>query len=154
MWEWLVRVLYLPTLPCDCCPRLQGSRGQHGADLSPVGPRWAPCWPHEPCYQGHHSSLALGLKWSYMGYRHGYLNITNTVKFLDDVATGAPAFHITGPIWEKSIGGLCVVLDVLLIINLNHYWISCESVVPLCMIWYALTLMWRHRSVVQIFLSL
>ena len=18
----------------------------------PVGPRWAPCWPHEPCYQG------------------------------------------------------------------------------------------------------
>ena len=20
--------------------------------LGPVGPRWAPCWPHEPCYQG------------------------------------------------------------------------------------------------------
>ena len=20
-----------------------------------VGPRWAPCWPHEPCYQGAHS---------------------------------------------------------------------------------------------------
>ena len=19
--------------------------------LGPVGPRWAPCWPHEPCYQ-------------------------------------------------------------------------------------------------------
>ena len=19
----------------------------------PVGPRWAPCWPHEPCYHGH-----------------------------------------------------------------------------------------------------
>ena len=28
------------------------SRGQHGAHLGPVGPRWAPCWPHEPCYQG------------------------------------------------------------------------------------------------------
>ena len=27
--------------------------GQHGAHLGPVGPRWAPCWPHEPCYQGH-----------------------------------------------------------------------------------------------------
>ena len=26
--------------------------GQHGAHLGPVGPRWAPCWPHEPCYQG------------------------------------------------------------------------------------------------------
>ena len=24
----------------------------HGAHLGPVGPRWAPCWPHEPCYQG------------------------------------------------------------------------------------------------------
>ena len=21
---------------------------------SPVGPRWAPCWPHESCYQGSH----------------------------------------------------------------------------------------------------
>ena len=29
-------------------------RGQHGAHLGPVGPRWAPCWPHEPCYQGCH----------------------------------------------------------------------------------------------------
>ena len=26
--------------------------GQHGAHLGPVGPRWATCWPHEPCYQG------------------------------------------------------------------------------------------------------
>ena len=26
--------------------------GQHGAHLGPVGPRWAPCWPREPCYQG------------------------------------------------------------------------------------------------------
>ena len=24
----------------------------HGAHLGPVGPRWAPCWNHEPCYQG------------------------------------------------------------------------------------------------------
>ena len=23
-----------------------------GAHLGPVGPRWAPCWPHKPCYQG------------------------------------------------------------------------------------------------------
>ena len=22
------------------------------AHLGPVGPRWAPCWPHGPCYQG------------------------------------------------------------------------------------------------------
>ena len=24
----------------------------HGTHLGPVGPRWAPCWPYEPCYQG------------------------------------------------------------------------------------------------------
>ena len=28
------------------------SWGQHGAHLGPTGPRWAPCWPHEPCYLG------------------------------------------------------------------------------------------------------
>ena len=24
----------------------------HGVRLDPVGPRWALCWPHGPCYQG------------------------------------------------------------------------------------------------------
>ena len=33
-------------------PRKQSSWGQHGAHLGPVGPRWTPCWPHEPRYQG------------------------------------------------------------------------------------------------------
>ena len=33
-------------------PRKQSSWGQHGANLGPIGPKWAPCWPHEPCYQG------------------------------------------------------------------------------------------------------
>ena len=33
-------------------PREQSSWGQHGAHLGPVGPRWAPCWSHEPCCQG------------------------------------------------------------------------------------------------------
>ena len=23
--------------------------GQHVAHLGPIGPSWAPCWPHEPC---------------------------------------------------------------------------------------------------------
>ena len=27
----------------------------YGAYLGPGGPRWAPCWPHEPCYQGTYS---------------------------------------------------------------------------------------------------
>ena len=33
-------------------PRYQISWSQHGAHLGPIGPRWAPCWPHEPCSQG------------------------------------------------------------------------------------------------------
>ena len=33
-------------------PRQQSSWGQYGAHLGPVGPRWAPCLPHEPCSQG------------------------------------------------------------------------------------------------------
>ena len=28
----------------------QGFWGHRGAPLVPTGPRWAPCWPHEPCY--------------------------------------------------------------------------------------------------------
>ena len=50
---------YVPShflLWCSCTkprqhPKYQGSWGQHGAHLGPVGPRWASCWPHEPCYR-------------------------------------------------------------------------------------------------------
>ena len=28
-------------------------------DSSPVGPRWAPCWPHEPCYQGLYNKVSF-----------------------------------------------------------------------------------------------
>ena len=37
------------------------SWGQHWAHLDPVGPRWAPCWPHEPCYQGILSRCQVGI---------------------------------------------------------------------------------------------
>ena len=43
---------YVPILLNMCNPRSQSSWGQHGAHLGPVGPRWALCWPHEPCYHG------------------------------------------------------------------------------------------------------
>ena len=33
-------------------PWEQGLWGQHVAHLGPTGPRWAPCWPHGPCYLG------------------------------------------------------------------------------------------------------
>ena len=34
------------------CPDSKVSWGQHGAHLGSVGPSWAPCWPHGPCYHG------------------------------------------------------------------------------------------------------
>ena len=40
-------------------PRQQSSLDQHGAHMSLVGPRWAPCWPHEPCYQGCYNLMAM-----------------------------------------------------------------------------------------------
>ena len=52
-----INVLWLPIRQTrsfqnpDC--KVHG--GQHGGHLGPVGPRWAPCWPHEPCYQGSHT---------------------------------------------------------------------------------------------------
>ena len=30
----------------------------HGAYMGPTGPRWAPCWPYDPCYLG---SFVMGL---------------------------------------------------------------------------------------------
>ena len=47
------RILVI-THPCPIHPQIAISWGQHGAHLGPVGPRWAPCLPHEPCYQGLH----------------------------------------------------------------------------------------------------
>ena len=38
-------LLWLPT-------QIERFMGQTWANLGPVGPRWAPCWPHESCYQG------------------------------------------------------------------------------------------------------
>ena len=47
------------TIIANCLtPLIARFWGQHGAHLGPTGPRWAPCWPHEPCY--------LGLDWPYI----------------------------------------------------------------------------------------
>ena len=40
-------------------PQIAKFMGQHGTHLGPVGPRWAPCWPHEPCYEGPDASTRL-----------------------------------------------------------------------------------------------
>ena len=47
-----MKTLHLQCMKTQRHPRQQSSWGQHGAHLGPVGPRWAPCWPHEPRYLG------------------------------------------------------------------------------------------------------
>ena len=53
-------------------PRLQGSWGQHGAHLGTTGPRWAPCWLHEPCYLGmNHKHFPLTINMMHISkFRH------------------------------------------------------------------------------------
>ena len=42
----------------------------HWANMGPtwVGPRWAPCWPHEPCYQGLYVEAAISVFSSKVSY--------------------------------------------------------------------------------------
>ena len=42
-------------------PWYQGSWGKHGAHLGPTGPRWVPCWPHEPWYLGIHTDITKAM---------------------------------------------------------------------------------------------
>ena len=44
---------------------IQNSWGQHGAHLGPVGPRWTPCWPHRPCFQGLYGLWLTGWCWEW-----------------------------------------------------------------------------------------
>ena len=52
-------------------PREQSSWGQHGAHLDPLGPRWAPFWTHEPCYQGFFFSIVTSHFQIHLGNSHG-----------------------------------------------------------------------------------
>ena len=49
--NWIKKIHYA-FLNLIFMPWEQGSWGQHGAHLGPIGTRWAPCWPHKLCYLG------------------------------------------------------------------------------------------------------
>ena len=62
----------------------------HGANIGPpgpVGPRWAPCWPHEPCYQGtfmgniRTKHLVKEYKVFFINGTNQYLYMSQTLKF-------------------------------------------------------------------------
>ena len=52
--QWLKQNIYHSFNSKDT-PDIKVHGANMGPNLGPVGPRWAPCWPHEPCYQGPHS---------------------------------------------------------------------------------------------------
>ena len=70
-WEMDSRAASDDLIWRDCAtePRLWGSWGLHGAHLGPTGPRWAPCWPHEPCYQGNGANSVF--PWNSLGLFNG-----------------------------------------------------------------------------------
>ena len=71
--------------------RQQNSWGQHAVHLGPVGPIWAPCWSHEPCYQGSFQSGTF-----YLGIPH--LNHPLTCWIVEDQIHNGTALHIAYPI--------------------------------------------------------
>ena len=87
---WNKRKLCVDSNP-QLTPREQSSCGQHGAHLGPVGPRWAPCWPHEPCYQGHHFQYSNQPQTT----RHDTCDILRSIsQFCCCVAGAAPMRHM------------------------------------------------------------
>ena len=55
--------------------------GPTWAHLGPVDPRWAPCWPHEPCYQGTFAIHAIHIEKFTAGST--WLWLTTTQRSLD-----------------------------------------------------------------------
>ena len=49
------------------------SWGQHGAHLGPIGPRWTPCWSHEPCDQGMFAEVGVTPVWHYIPARWNFV---------------------------------------------------------------------------------
>ena len=80
-----------PHSPVDSNPE-QGSWGQHGANLGPTGPRWAPCWPHEHCY------LASYLL---IGWRLGARQVTSHYLRPCWLSPTTP-YSVTVPQWMTS----------------------------------------------------
>ena len=72
-WSWALSNLHQycsATVNLKPYPREQSLCGQHGAHLGPVGPIWASCWPHEPCYQSYDALHAAP-------FEHGWICVVS-----------------------------------------------------------------------------
>ena len=77
------------------------SWGQHGAYPGPTGPRWVPCWPHEPCYLGNHRLRIKMGSFAFLTYR--YLQCYTGVSGMMTSLNGN-IFRVTGHLWVESTG--------------------------------------------------
>ena len=137
----------------------------HGANMGPVGPRWAPCWPHEPCYQG------LLFKLDFIETLHKLINPnlgiqmisngTGSLKCHQEAVTGLPVnylywmgfsimmiqsreglFHITASLCGKGI-----FLRKLYKGIFCHYDAMPWDILPHCRLfaWQDIFLVWYRR---------
>ena len=63
-----------------------------GHAWGPVGPRWAPCWPHEICYQGKASTVGLLLVLLFMYLDH---LLTNSIMITCASVTNETIVHMS-----------------------------------------------------------
>ena len=72
---------------------------QHGAHLGPTGPRWAPCWPHAPCY------LSNLENWYHLKEYHlprlQSTHLSNMVLSSFSSQTTRPCAYIYAKMWER-----------------------------------------------------
>ena len=66
----------------------------YGVHLGPTGPKWAPCWPHEPCYLGYFCTVS-NIKLS-IYYENNY--------FICGINIGN-CFYIHSPPWNVYLRG-------------------------------------------------
>ena len=78
--NFLITTLWIkPQYMCITMPHTASQNSKvHGANMGPIwgptGPRWAPCWPHELCFKGHHS-LGMIVSSNLAGWYYTIANI-------------------------------------------------------------------------------
>ena len=74
----------------------------HGAHLGPVDPRWAPCWPHEFCYQGMLFSTSLSFLNGYVYTLLGEKVVAPGMRYFLVIIHIRSAFEVS-----RLVGRIC-----------------------------------------------
>ena len=115
----------------------------HGAHLGPVGPRWAPCWPHELYYQGRvPSAFSATITWALSQYKNSlsrygdFAYKDNTAMRLCYIYNGNPhtgILYTEMAHWSELYQSLSKMTWNKLNLILSHQW---HSICPQLASWY------------------